>query len=372
MEKSKYGQKGNVRGKNGPRDYICNRASGLSSRLQTQQSTGPDIASQTNICCYCCDTYSQQDRMVLTRCCKIAIGSGCNAQHIAEFGSCWNCDEEQVTSEAAFVAESQVSHDRNCHTKDQPPPFSQSVFHHSIHHVGSQPTTATVNAHNTNSGGSATEGSNSTGVFNMRGFAGSQFLHPIFIRLHEDESTWKLAQYQRQNAEESTKNAKATSLSPRNLIAEHMQNGGLARKGLDMAKANNIEEQEFLYNGSESDYFGFSPDGSQDQQHLHDLAQKENRSGEAKEYVIGAIRHLVEVCNAYGDDIDEADKVEVIDEIIGVWPSVCPTFQAAKRILRKSSALPTRPVAVQTSAPFRHVRHGVRGDPDILQQVQRE
>ena len=252
--------------------------------------------------------------MVLTRCCKIAIGSGCNAQHIAEFGRCWNCDEEQITSEAVFVAKSQVSHDHNCRTKDQPPPFSQPVFHHSMNHVGSQPTTAIVKANSTHNGGSATGGSNSTGVSNMRGPEGSQFKHPVFIGLHEEQSTWKLALYQRQNAEENTENAKATSLSSRSLTAEHTQNSGLARKGLDEAKANNIEEQDFLYNGSESDCSGFSPDESQDQQHLHDLAQKENKQQEAKQYVVGAIRHLLE-CNAYGDDIDEADKDEVIDEI---------------------------------------------------------
>ena len=266
--------------------------------------------------------------MVFTRCCKIAIGSCCNAQYIAEFGRCWNCDEEQVTSEAAFVAKSQVSHDRDCRTTDQPPPFSQPVFHHSINHVGSQPTTAIVKADSTHSGGSPTGGSNSTGVSNMRGSEGSQFKHPLFIGLHEDQPTWKLALYQRQNTEESTKNAKATPpSSSRNLIAGHTQNSGLARKVLNKANAINIEAQEFLYNGSESDCSGFSPDEAQDQQILHDSAQKEKKQQEAKQYVIGAIRHLLEVCNAYGDDIDEADKDGVIDEIIKAVGSKMPIHQ---------------------------------------------
>ena len=269
-----------------------------------------------NICCYCRDTYSQHDRMVFTTCCKIAIGSGCNAQHIAEFGKCWNCDEEQASSEAAFVANSQFSHDQNCYTKEQPPPLSQPVTHHPITHVGSQPTTAIINANGTHSSESAIAGSNSTSVSDMRGSERSQFKHPGFIGLHEEQSPWKLALFQHQNPEDSTKKAEATPLSSRNVIAGHTQNSDLAHKGFDKANANNIEEQDFLYNGSDSDCSDFSPDEPQDRQHLHDLAQKENKQQEAKQYVIGAIRHLVEVCNAYGDDIGEADKDEVMDEII--------------------------------------------------------
>ena len=161
----------------------------------------------------------------------------------------------------------------------------------------------------------------------MRGSEGSQFKHPLFIGLHEDQSTRKLALYQRQNAEESTNNVKVTPPSSRNLIAAHTQNSGLARKGLDKARAINIEEQEFLYNGSESDCSGFSPDELQDQQLLHDSAQKDKKQQEAKQYVIGAIRHLLEVCNAYGDDIDEADKDEIIDEIIEAVGSKMPIRQ---------------------------------------------
>ena len=253
--------------------------------------------------------------MVFTRCCKIAIGSGCNAQHIAEFGRCWNCDEDQVTSEAAFVAKSQISHDQNCRAKGQPSSLSQPVAHRPVNHVGNQPTTAIVTANSTHSGGSAAGGSSSTIVSNMRGSERSQSKYPVLIGLHEDQSTGKPALYQRQNAEESTRKAKATPLSSRNLIAGHTQNSGLARKGSDKAKANSIEEQEFLYNGSESDCSGLSPDEPQYQQHLHDLAHKENKQREAKQYVIGAVRHLLEVCNAYGEDIDEADKDEIIGEI---------------------------------------------------------
>ena len=149
----------------------------------------------------------------------------------------------------------------------------------------------------------------------MRGSERSQSKYPVLIGLSEDQSTWKLALSQRQNAEESTEKAKATPLSSRNLIAGDTQNSGLARKGLDKAKADSIEEQKFLYDGSESDCSGLSPDEPQDQQHLHDLAQKQNKQQEAKQYVIGAVRHLLEVCNAYGDDIDEADKDEIIGEI---------------------------------------------------------
>ena len=150
----------------------------------------------------------------------------------------------------------------------------------------------------------------------MQGSERSQFKHPLFIGLSEDQCARKLALYQRQSGEERTKNAKATLLSSRILIAGHTQNSGLAHKSFDKANAKNIEEQEFLYNGSESDCSGFSQDEPQDQQHLHNLAQKEKKQQEAKQYVIGAIRHLLEVCNAYGDEIDEVDKDEVIDEII--------------------------------------------------------
>ena len=150
----------------------------------------------------------------------------------------------------------------------------------------------------------------------MRGSERSQFKHRVSIGPTEDRCIRELALYQRQNAKESTKTAKATPLSSRNLIAGHTQNSGLVQKRFDTAKANNMEEQDFLYNGSESDCSGFSQDQPQDQQQIHDLDQRGNKQREAKGYVIGAIRHLLEVCNTHGDDIDEADKDEVIDKII--------------------------------------------------------
>lgn len=87
----------------------------------------------------------------------------------------------------------------------------------------------------------------------------------------------------------------------------------LLNGGFDQAKATSPKQQDFLHNGSESASSDFSQDV---QQHLGGLTQKKQERQVAKQYVIGATKHLVEMCNTYWNEIDGADKDEVMNEVL--------------------------------------------------------
>ena len=230
-DKSSVGQQGQMRKSDVPRDYFCNRASGVSARLQDQQSMRSEKDAETvslfnsypnvqlvpttpdaddtfqDVCCVCLETYSLKDQPVFTKCCETAIGSYCNAQNIADTGECWNCGKAQIQSGA--VPE-----------------------------------------------------------------AGSWFpYHP-------------------KNFAEET--------SPLQLNGSFLP--------FDDTKTMTVDSQSCLENGSES----ASSDLSQDsQQHVLGLNSGVQKQQEAKQYLIEATNHLVEMCDAYGE-IDD----EVMDEIL--------------------------------------------------------
>ena len=54
------------------------------------------------------------------------------------------------------------------------------------------------------------------------------------------------------------------------------------------------------------------------QQHIRASIPKVHKQPEAQEYVTEATKHLVEMGEAYGDEIDEADKDDLAGRILGV------------------------------------------------------
>ena len=69
----------------------------------------------------------------------------------------------------------------------------------------------------------------------------------------------------------------------------------------------------FLYDGSESASSGISQD---DQQDFRGLIEEAQMNQEAKQYFVKATKHLLEMCIAYSDDIDETDNDEVLHMIV--------------------------------------------------------
>lgn len=120
------------------------------------------------------------------------------------------------------------------------------------------------------------------------------------------------AVYQPQSAKKRSTNVRGAQFSP-SLIDGNIKNNDHINAGINKAKAAPQYPQEFLYDGSES---ATSESSQDDQQHLYELTQKNEKRQEAKQYMIEAIEHLVEMCNAYGDEIDEADKNEIMNEIL--------------------------------------------------------
>lgn len=85
---------------------------------------------------------------------------------------------------------------------------------------------------------------------------------------------------------------------------------------IDKAKAMPPVSQSCLYNGSKpasSDHF------HDDQQHLRSLTSRTQKQ-EVKKYVIEATKHLVELCNAYGNEIDDSDANEILEALGGKSP----------------------------------------------------
>ena len=71
--------------------------------------------------------------------------------------------------------------------------------------------------------------------------------------------------------------------------------------------------QSCLYNGSEpasSDHF------QDDQRHFRSSTSRTQKQ-EVKQYVVEATKHLVEMCNAYGHEIDDSDANEILEALGG-------------------------------------------------------
>ena len=83
---------------------------------------------------------------------------------------------------------------------------------------------------------------------------------------------------------------------------------------INNANTTTQESQRFLYNGSEptsSDIF------QEDQQHALSLTSRIQKQQEAKQYVIEATKHLLEMCNAYDDEIDDEVMSEILKALRG-------------------------------------------------------
>ena len=270
--------------------------------------------------------------MVITKCCGIAIGSQCKAQHIAKFGECWNCGEEVVQREPASEAESKiswsapdaeswVSHDLKDSVKKDPPlPTYASRL--PANDADRQSATATVKGGSILPSGSTMGGSNTLSTSNVRESERPQTIQPLFGRLTEDQRIREPAMYQPQSARESSTDVRAAPQYSLNLMDGHTKNNGSVGKRFDEVIALRSIQRNFTYDGSESAVSDVSPN---EQQHLRDLNKEEHKRQDAKEYVIGATKHLVEMCNAYGDEIDEADKDEVMNEILEAVGGKRPT-----------------------------------------------
>lgn len=85
------------------------------------------------------------------------------------------------------------------------------------------------------------------------------------------------------------------------------------------AKTAPLESQSLLCNGSESPSSDFF---QRDQQHVRSVTSRIQRQQEAKHYVIEATKHLIEMCDVYGDVIDDEIRGAVL-EAIGGKPCIC-------------------------------------------------
>ena len=85
----------------------------------------------------------------------MAIGSQCKAQHIAEYGECWNCGKEEFPSEAGSEAGFWAPHDPKDYEGEQP------AFP-STDDAGRNPATAKVEAGSVLPSGSSFGGQDST------------------------------------------------------------------------------------------------------------------------------------------------------------------------------------------------------------------
>lgn len=250
--------------------------------------------------------------MVYTKCCNEAIGSYCKAQDIAKHGKCWNCDEEEVQSKAASEAKSWISYDLKAPIKEAPR-LPQTVTSLPAKGAGHQPATAMLKAGSILPSGSTTQGSNPPSFSNTRESERPQNIQPLCIGLTEEQCAREVAMYRSQSAKESSKVVRMVPQSSPNLKDGNVKENSRLNGGSDQAKATSPKQQDFLHNGSESASSGFSQDVHQ---HLGGLTQKEQERQVAKQYVIGATKHLVEMCNTYGNEIDEVDKDEVMNEVL--------------------------------------------------------
>ena len=75
-----------------------------------------------------------------------------------------------------------------------------------------------------------------------------------------------------------------------------------AFRSLDDTKITTVDSQSCLENGSQPASSDLSQDG---QQHILGLTSGVQKQQEAKQYLIGATNHLVEMCDAYGEIDDE-------------------------------------------------------------------
>lgn len=219
-----------------------------------------------------------------------------------------------MESVAASEAETWVSYDPKDFSKKTPlvPSYVASCPKHYAAH---QPATAQPKAGSIVPVSSTFQSSNSLSASKTREselsqFGLSQINQPLFLGLTEEQAAQEAARYPLRTEKESSNSVRAIpdKLTEVNLESTH-------------SKATTASPG-FLYDGSQSSGSALS---QIDQQHTRHSIELQKRQ-DAKHYVIDATKHLVEMCNAHGDEIDEADKDEVIDEILNAVGGKAPIF----------------------------------------------
>lgn len=255
--------------------------------------------------------------MVFTKCCGIAIGAQCRAEHIAYLGECWNCGEEAVQSEAASEAETWISWDPKDFPTQAPhlPQYPKYANLDPAKDPGRQQPTAMLKAGSTLPSGSTTGGSNTPGTSNPRDSKPPEAIQPHLLGLTENQNGREAAMHQSKDAKQESKTMRTAPESSSNLVNGLMKNNGVVSGGFDKASATPpMQQEDFLYAGSVStDSSDLCED---DQQQVRGLSEEEHKRQDAKQHVIEATKHLVEMCNTYGDEINEADTDEVMNAIL--------------------------------------------------------
>ena len=215
-----------------------------------------------------------------TKCCEIAIGSYCKAQHIAEFGECWNCGEEEVQSEAVSQAETWVSYDPK-DFETEAPPLPLYVAFLPSNDAGREPATTKVDAGSVLPSGSTIGGRGSnTPSSNTRESKASRTIRPLFVGRTEERCDREAGMHQSRNGKVSSKKVKATPQSSPNLMNGYAK----SHASTNNAKTMPAILQSSLYNGSKpaiSDLF------QDDQQHFHSLTSRTQKQ-EAKQVCDGS------------------------------------------------------------------------------------
>ena len=116
--------------------------------------------------------------------------------------------------------------------------------------------------------------------------------------------------HQSQSGKEWSKTPGATPQSSYNLTDGQAKSYCITDKG----STTTTESQRFLYDGSESSSSALFQD---DQQQVRPLTSRTFEQPEAKQYVIEATNHLVEMCDVYIDGIDDELMNEMIKILAG-------------------------------------------------------
>ena len=332
--------------------HVYNRASGLSASLQNQQSMKSESVAKSasfyhsnpslegglrhtstdadhsleETCCVCGETFSWEDQKVFTKCCDIAIGSHCRAQQIADTGACWNCGEEDVQSEEISetgacwnFGEEEVQNEVN------PEPGSWVSYDPKIFatryaiRIPANDARSQLAIRKAQAGGilrnvpsiedsSALNGSDTGGSEPP-----CQLTQPLFRGFSKEQCEPELGMYRSRIVEQSSGDVESAPQSSTQLMDACTKNYGPTDGGFPTANTTPPESQNHSFHGSES----AGPELSRNnQQHVHALIPKVQKQKEARQYVIEATKHLVEMCEAYGDEIDEADKDDVVGKIL--------------------------------------------------------
>lgn len=248
-------------------------------------------------CFICSEDYSWEDEKIFTECCNMAMGSRCKAQYIADTGECWNCGMKEVQNEQVHEVEPWVPYDPKDFV-NRTKSLSRYAALFPANGAGRQSTKAIMKGDSVLPSGSKLGCFNISSSSHTRASGESAIVQPLSMN-------------KKQCAEEARSSASQPPPNP--IDGGNMKNNArydAANGGFVQAKVTPPESPIFLYNGSES----ATSESSRDyQEEFRGLTEEDQKRQDAKQYVMEATKHMVEMCNAYGDDIDETDMDEVMD-----------------------------------------------------------